>query len=338
MKRDKSIFLIVIQLLSITGLVVMNLMSQPQGIFRWVLFAVLLLATVFLLFIRSQFITQLKGMTAALARARGGNVSTRLLAKDDPLFNEVIFSINELIEQLDKLQVQTIKSEAARKSLLSNISHDIRTPLTSMIGYVDALKDDIAATREENQQYLGIISKKASALKDLIDEIFHLAKLDADEILLTPESLDFAEIVRESVIEFLPELKKVDMELNVRIPEEKCRIIADRLSLQRIINNIIRNAVQYGKDGKVLGIELTEDIKEFQLSIWDKGAGIAEEDLANVFERMYRADRSRNPLNGGSGLGLAIAKSLVEKNEGRIWAESEPGIKTSFILTFPKTK
>lgn len=336
MNHDKSILLIIVQLLIMTGLVMMEMTNEPQGIFRGVLFAVLFIITAILLFMRFRFMVKLKGIVKALKRAIAGNVNTRLLTNDDPLFSEVIFSINELIEQLDKVKVQTIKSEAARKSLLSNISHDIRTPLTSIIGYVDALKDDIAVSREERQAYVEVISKKANALKDLIDEIFHLAKLDANEIPLKPELLDFAEIARESVIEFLPDLKKVDMKLEVSIPEEKCLIVADCLSLRRIINNMIKNAIQYGKDGKVLGIKLIENTKEYQLNIWDKGVGISKDDAAKVFERMYRTERSRNPLHGGSGLGLAIAKALVEKNAGRIWVESKPGIKTTFSFTLPK--
>ncbi|MCY9513478.1 sensor histidine kinase [Paenibacillus apiarius] len=336
MKPDKSILLLVAQLLMMTGLIAMDLMNQPQGIFRGVLCTALFAITGILLFMRFQFMTKLRGMIAALKRAIGGNVNTRLLANDEPLYNEVIFSVNELIEQLDKVRVQTLKSEAARKSLLSNISHDIRTPLTSIIGYVDALSDDIAASSEEKQQYVAIISTKATALKNLIDEIFHLAKLDADEVPLQPETLDLAELAREAVIDFLPELKKADMELNVSIPEEKCLVTADRLSLRRIMNNMIKNAVQYGQHGKILGVELSEHATEYQLSIWDKGPGIPKDELTKVFERMYRTERSRNPLHGGSGLGLAIAKALVEKNGGEIWAESEPGRKTSFSFSVPR--
>ncbi|MED0669985.1 HAMP domain-containing sensor histidine kinase [Aneurinibacillus aneurinilyticus] len=336
MNRDKSTFLIILQLLIITSLIIMDLINQPQGNYRGALFAVLFITTGILLFMRLQFMAKLKGMAIDLKRAIHGNFNTRLLADDDHILAEAIFSINELIEQLDKFQVQTIKSEAVRKSLLSNISHDIRTPLTSIIGYVDALKDDIAASEEEKQEYLAIISKKANSLKQLIDEIFHMAKLDADEVPLKEESLDFAEIARESLIEFLPVLKKYDIELKVRIPEENCLIMADRLSLLRIIRNIINNAVQYGQEGKILGIELTETAREYQLLVWDRGPGISKVNLSRVFERMYRSDQSRNPLNGGSGLGLAIAKALVEKNRGRIWVESIPWEKTTFGFSIPK--
>ncbi|WP_409343200.1 sensor histidine kinase [Paenibacillus sp. MBLB4367] len=336
MKIDKIVLYLALQFLAVTGLVILDMTNQPPGIVRGVLFAALFILSGMLLLIRLRFLSKVKGMVEALNRAVRGNVNTRLLAKGDPAFDEVIFSINELIEQLDKLGVRTIKSEAARKSLLTNISHDIRTPLTSIIGYADALKDDIAASPELKREYVEIISRKAGALKELIEEIFHLAKLDADEAPMKPEAVDFAEIARESVIAFLPELQMAGMELQVSIPEGSCMVLADRLSMLRIVNNLMKNAVQYGAEGKAAGIELTEYNAEYELCVWDKGAGIAAEDLPRIFERMYRTDRSRSSGHGGSGLGLAIAKALVEKNGGVLLAESEPGRKTAFRFSIPK--
>lgn len=336
MKHDKTILLLSLQLLLLAGLILIKATNQPQSFLRGVLFIAFAAITVMLLLMRLRFKAKLAGMIDALKRAGSGNVNTRLLANDEPAVNELIFAINELIEQLDKIRVQTIKSEAARKSLLSNISHDIRTPLTSIIGYVDALNDDIAASRAEKLEYIGIISRKATALKQLIDEIFDLAKLDADEVPQRPQRLDLAEMARESVIEFLPALKQANMKLTVSIPEEKCLVTADRLSVQRVLNNLMKNAVQHGQQGEVLGVELTEHAGFYQLTIWDKGQGIPEGELTKVFDRMYRTERSRNPMYGGSGLGLAIAKALVEKNGGKIWVESEPGQKTSFTFSMPK--
>ena len=324
------------QLLLLTGLILIEAANQPQGFLHGALFIALAAITVMLLLMRLRFKAKLAGMIEVLRRACSGNVNTRLLANDEPVVNEFIFTINKLIDQLDKIRVQTIKSEAARKSLLSSISHDIRTPLTSIIGYVDALNDDIAASREEKLEYIGIISRKATALKQLIDEIFDLAKLDADEVPLRPETLDLAEMAREAVIEFLPVLKQTNMKLAACIPEEKCLVTADRFSVQRILNNIVKNAVQHGQQGEVLGVELREHAASYHLTIWDKGQGIPEDELTKVFERMYRTERSRNPMFGGSGLGLAIAKALVEKNGGNIWAESQPGQKTAFTISLPK--
>ncbi len=116
------------------------------------------------------------------------------------------------------------KSQKARKQLLSSISHDIRTPLTSIIGYIDALKDGIATSKEEELEYLEILSNKSNSLKQLVDEIFHMAKIDADELPFKEEQLDLSEITRETLIEFLPELSKYHIELKIDIPEKPCLI------------------------------------------------------------------------------------------------------------------
>lgn len=332
MKNDKVLYLISFQLIIITIL----LLIEMGHIFKLILFTVLFLITISLFLIRIHFIQSRQSIITSLQRAIRGNLHTRLYTTNDNSLDDVIFSINELISELEKVQVETIKSQEARKQLLSSISHDIRTPLTSIIGYVDALKDGIASSEDERREYLEILSKKSSSLKQLVDQIFNMAKLDADEFPIKKKSLDFAEITRESLIEFLPELSKHNIELQVHIPETPCPITADSLSLVRIIGNLIKNAIYYGKAGKVVGIELLETTSAYQLLIWDKGPGISNNDLENVFERMYRSDQSRNASHGGSGLGLAIAKALVEKNDGDIWVESIPWERTTFGFSIPK--
>ncbi|QHZ47550.1 sensor histidine kinase [Bacillus sp. NSP9.1] len=335
MLRDKKLLLLILQCAALAGLLFIHMKSASLGVYSITLFIILFGISALLFVMRLGFISRLKVIETELKRVADGNVRRRLLAKGDEPFHDIMLSINELIDKLEKIQINAAKSEAARKRLLSNISHDIRTPLTSIIGYVDALKDGVASSEAERREYLDILSKKSNSLKQLIDEMFNMAKLDANEIQLKTESFDLAEVARETLIDFLPELKKHDMELKVQIPETKCWVTADRLSLIRVLENIVRNGIHHGKEGKVLGIELTESEHEYQLLVWDQGPGIPESDIENVFERMYRRDRSRS-LDDGSGLGLAIAKSLVEKNRGRIWAKSVPWEKTTFAFSLPK--
>ncbi|WP_369900048.1 sensor histidine kinase [Bacillus manliponensis] len=335
MNHDKITLLIIIQFILITGAFFSEVNNQ-LSLAKLVLYGTLLFVTIVLLLLRIRFIRRLKQMTSEIRRAVNGNLKTRLFANEDDFFNEVMFATNELIEQLEKNQIQTIQSETERKRLLSSISHDIRTPLTSIIGYVDALKDGIADTDEERKEYLEIISRKSNNLKQLIDEIFNMAKLDADEIPMQLETIDVSEIIKEVLIEYLPEIKKNELELKLTLPETKCLIETDYLSIIRIIGNLIKNAILYGKGGKVLGIEIIETSQEFQILIWDHGPGILKCELDRVFERMYRGDQSRNSEQGGSGLGLAIAKALIEKNNGRIWVESVPWKRTVFGVAFCK--
>jgi signal transduction histidine kinase len=326
MKNDKVIYLLVLQFIIIIGFLIIDPHDPAQKRLKWFLFITILVITFTLLLIRILYHTQLKSMAMELQRIIDGNVNTRLLINQDKTLNEFVFSVNELIERLDKVQAMSIKSQATRKRILSSISHDIRTPLTSIIGYVDALKDNIAASEDEKQEYLEIIARKSYSLKQLLDELFELAKIDADEMILQIESL----------IEFLPRLENEGIDLKASIPEEKCPIMADRISLMRIISNLIINAVHYGKEGRVLGFELTEIDNDYHLQIWDQGPGISNDDIEKVFERMYRGDQSRKNLRGSSGLGLSIAKALVEKNQGKIWMESIPWKITKVSFSIPK--
>ncbi|HDR7327115.1 HAMP domain-containing histidine kinase [Bacillus cereus group sp. N18] len=331
MKTDKTLFLISLQLI-ICGL--LNIQMGPRV--KMPLFITLILITTYLFFSRIQFIQNHKSMNTKLSRVLNGNLQTRLFTSNDRSLHNIVFSINELIAELEKVRIEAKRYEKSRKQLLSSISHDIRTPLTSIIGYIDALKDGVAASEIEKQEYLKILYMKSNNLKHLVDEIFNMAKLDANEFPLKEEELDFSEVTREVLIDFLPELSKHNIELQVLIPESTCPIIADHLSLMRIIGNLIKNAIYYGKDGKTVGIELLETNTEYELLIWDKGPGIPKHDLQNIFERMYRSEQSRTSSFGSSGLGLSISKALVERNGGHIWVESIPWKRTTFGFSIPK--
>ncbi|PYI52491.1 sensor histidine kinase [Paenibacillus flagellatus] len=336
MSSGKGVLLLLLQGTAAAVLLLSELAGQPLGFGRGALFGVLFVCTIALLSGQLRFSSRLRRMKAELARARSGNWNARLLTNGDRSLDDVVFSVNEWIEKLEEIQIRTARSEAARKSLLSNISHDIRTPLSSIIGYADALKDDVAATPEQKKEYIEVISDKARSLKRVIDDMFQMAKLDADEMPLTMEPVDFAEVVRESLIEILPDVQLHGLELHVRLPDDPCVVEADRIGLLRLTGNILKNAVHYGRDGGAVGVEMSEGAEEVTLLIWDRGAGIAEADLPRVFERTYRTDRARRAQTGGSGLGLAIAKALADKHGGKLWAESVPGERTTFGLVLPK--
>ncbi|WP_159884571.1 sensor histidine kinase [Paenibacillus puerhi] len=339
MRREGNVpLLLLLQLMALAILAGMEILHKPPGIFGTGLWVLLFGVTGLLLAARLRWVRELENIVTHLQRVGQGNMNTRILVRNGHrAYLETVFAINALIEQLAAVQEQSVRSEAARKRLLSAISHDIRTPLTSMIGYMDALKDEVAASAEERRAYLDIISRKAASLKDLIEDMFELAKLDADDIVLRPEPLDLAEAAREAVIAWLPELQAKGIELKANLPDKPCRVEADSLVLQRILANLIKNAVQYGHDGHVLGIELgrREQDGDYELVVWDKGHGIPAQELPHIFERTYRASGSGGSLNGGSGLGLAIAKALVDKQGGRIWAQSEPEVRTAFGFTLP---
>lgn len=288
------------------------------------------------IYLNQRGLCSLKRVAEQVNRVACGNLNTRILVREEGIMADLACNFNKIIERLQQTDENQIVAEESRRKLMSNISHDIRTPLTSIIGYVDALKDGVATDEGERMEYIQIISEKSRKLKHLIDEIFHMAKLDSDDIAMDFQVHDIAEIVRESIIAFLPELNRHDIELKVDILEEKSLVYCDRLSIDRVLNNIIKNAMQYGGKERVIGIELISLESDYQINIWDKGPGIEEEHIPFIFERLYIKDKARKKNLGSSGLGLAIVKKLLEKHGGKIWVESIPYEKTVFSLTIPK--
>ncbi|MCC2375832.1 histidine kinase dimerization/phospho-acceptor domain-containing protein [Bacillus cereus group sp. MYBK222-1] len=210
MKTDKTLSLISLQLI-ICGL--LNIQMDPRV--KISLFITLILITMYLFFSRIQFIQHRKSIDTKLSRVLKGNLQARLFTSNDRSLHNIVFSINELIAELEKVRIEAKRSEESRKKLLSSISHDIRTPLTSIIGYIDALKDEVAASEIEKQEYLKILYMKSNNLKHLVDEIFNMAKLDANEFPLKEEELDFSEVTREVSLDTLRKANRKYIEFQV---------------------------------------------------------------------------------------------------------------------------
>lgn len=301
-----------------------------------VLDVLIIIFSIVKIYIKHKNLYKIKRMSEQVRRVASGNLNGRILVREDGLIGDLACNFNKIIEKLQMTCENEVLAEEARRKLMVNVSHDIRTPLTSIIGYVDALKDGMASGEEERQEYLDIISMKSKKLKQLIDEIFHMAKLDSDDITMDFQVHDIGEILREAIIEFLPEFNKEGIILKVDISDEKSLIYCDRLSIVRVLNNIIKNAVQYGGRENVIGIELMPLENDYQINIWDNGPGIEDEHIPFIFERLYIRDKARKKTLGSSGLGLAIVKKLIEKHDGEIWVESKPNEKTTFSFTIPK--
>lgn len=304
------------------------------------LFLVLIIIVLFVLIIYREISIRNKknNIITILNEVLEGNYNNRIVIKENDKDKDLIFYINNLIEELQLLYIKERRIDKERKELLSNISHDIRTPLTSIIGYVDALKDEKIHSTEEKKLYLKILSEKSNSLNRLTEDIFHMAKIDANELNINKEKLDINEITRTTLLEFLPRIEREDITININIPDKSYYIFADRLSVIRILNNIINNALQHGKEGKFLGVYIEDEKNSYKLMIWDKGPGIPSEIIDKIFDRLFKCDDSRNSCSNNHGLGLAITKKLIEQNGGNIKVYSEMEKKTEFILYFQKYK
>jgi signal transduction histidine kinase len=249
-----------------------------------------------------------------------------------------IFEINQLIDKYEQLKIVSEIKAKNSKQLLSNLSHDIRTPLTSIIGYIDAIKDGVVSSDEEMDQFIDILAMKANNLKELTDQIFNVARIDADDIGLNFEHVDLNEFLRHTMIDFLPQIEKNQMTLVNELNDQAFIVYADRVGLTRIFQNIIKNTIQHGKDGKVIGMSSSMANDYYRVIIWDKGKGIPKEKQNLIFERLYKVDDARKLASSNSGLGMAIAKKLVEKHKGNIFVKSQENAFTEFYVELPILK
>ncbi|APF26418.1 his Kinase A domain protein [Clostridium sporogenes] len=248
---------------------------------------------------------------------------------------ELVREINIFIDKYESISIDNKNYKDHHQKMISNISHDIRTPLTALMGYVDLLSDN-SITKEKKEEYINIIRERGTALKDLMEEFFQVAKLECNDVDITIEKFNISEIVRKNIITFMNEINERNITPEINIGDEEIFALGDKNYMSRIITNLISNSLKYGYEGKVIGIDLKEDNKWITLSIWDKGKGIDKNELPYIFDRLYTGEKSRNRSFQGSGLGLSIVKNMTQHMNGSITAQSIPYEKTIFTVNIPK--
>jgi len=248
-------------------------------------------------------------------------------------FEDMRLRLKELIE--NRLQY-----EEDIKELISNISHDLKTPLTAIKGYAEGLMDGVADTPKKQEKYLQTILSKANDMSILVDELAFYAKIDNNTVPYSFKDINIREYFDDCIEEISLDLEVKNIEVQYYNElEADTKVIADAEQIKRVINNIIGNAVKYlDKSKGKFQIRLHDIGNYIQVEIEDNGCGIRKADIPYIFERFYRADASRNSKKGGSGLGLAISKKIIEDHAGRIWAESEEGVGTTILFTLKKSE
>ncbi len=246
-------------------------------------------------------------------------------------FEEMRIHLKELIEV--KMQYETNSRE-----LLSNISHDLKTPLTTIKGYAEGIIDGVADSPEKIDRYIKTIYNKANDMTALVDELSMYARIDNNSLPYNFRIIEVNEYFDDCIDEltFEMEVKHIKLTYECQV-NTKCKMIIDTEQMKKVIHNIINNSEKYmDKEEGTIKVCVKEQGDFIQIEIEDNGAGIAERDLPNIFERFYRADMSRNSQKGGSGLGLAIVRKIIEEHGGSIWAVSEVGIGTTINFTVMK--
>lgn len=251
---------------------------------------------------------------------------------DNKVLMDLAAQINRLLENQRKVKVDYRRSEISSKKMLSNISHDIKTPMTVILGYLEIMRLNSSG---ENEMLLKV-EQKAQRVMELINQFFTLAKLEAGDTEITISKIDVCEACRENVLDFYELLTQREFQVDVDIPEEAVFVRGNKDALQRILFNLISNVVRYGSDGKYMGMFLRSDEKYIYIDVVDKGKGIERAFAQNVFERLFTMEDSRNREIQGNGLGLTIAQNLAHQLGGEITLESEPNVKTTFTVKLRK--
>ncbi|MGO0058896.1 ATP-binding protein [Brevibacillus fluminis] len=278
----------------------------------------------------------LGALKQATEQIKEGNLSFKLVPQTKDEIGALSVAFDEMRGKLKESIELQLQYEENRKELISNISHDLKTPITAIKGYVEGIKDGVANTPEKLDKYLTIIESKATAMDQLIEELFLFSKLDLKRLPFTFEQVDLNEYLQDCTEELQLELEKRGIAVTFQ-PSAKSPLLCtvDRDKLKRVITNIVGNSVKYmDREYGRITLAVQDEQEMVQVQIGDDGPGISAEALPFIFERFYRADQSRNTSTGGSGLGLAIAKQIIEEHGGRIWAESGPkrGTRISFTL------
>lgn len=240
--------------------------------------------------------------------------------------------INRLLEKHQKIRVDYQRSQLTSKKMLSNISHDIKTPMTVILGYLEIMQ----ISHADNAEMLTAVECKAQKVMELINQFFTLAKLEAGDTNIELSKIKINECCRENVLEFYELLTQKEILVDVEIPEHPIFVQGNKDSLQRILFNLISNGIRYGADGKYLGVSVRSDEKHVFIDITDKGKGIEKAFAKTVFDRLFTMEDSRNREIQGNGLGLTIAKNLTEQLGGELLLESEPNIRTTFTVKLRK--
>lgn len=284
-----------------------------------------------------QLLAQIKSVTRVTEEIRAGNLNQRYRVRTTQKDLEGLGgSLNRLVDHFQTEFERTRFLEEERKRMVANISHDLRTPLTSLLGYLEALHHDETLTPEERETFLDIAAQKGNALLVVLRDFFELAKLEANDAIIEIQRTNLAGIVPEVLVGFYPDFVEAGITPAVQIPHDPLYVRGDPDHLRRILNNLLANALRYGKDGQAIGVTLREEPDLVWVDVWDRGKGIPAPDLPHVFERLYTGETSRNTALQGSGLGLTITKSLIEKQGGRITVSSTPNEITVFSFCLPK--
>lgn len=331
----------IIQIYTYTENIIHSFMIRASRMAGSVIFILLLASALSFLWLYQSIVQPLEKLKTAAVNIRNGNLDFNVVQDTDDEIGEVCTAFEEMRIKLKEQIDVSMQYEKDSRELISNISHDLKTPITAIKGYVEGIRDGVADTPEKMKKYLRTIYNKASDMDALIDELFLYSKLDSNSMNYSFEKISVMEYFNDCMEEISLDLESRGINYSyINEVDEDTLIIADPEQLKRVINNIVGNSIKYMSDDRLgqIDFKIMDEPEYIQVSIKDNGKGIARKELPRIFERTYRTDASRNSKKGGSGLGLSIAKKIIEEHGGKIFANSVEGEGTTMSFVLRKHK
>jgi signal transduction histidine kinase len=311
-----------------------------QAFFVQLLFAITIILVITSLIITRQTYKSVAKpvwkLNEAMRQIAQGNLDYSIATEGTDEFSELCNNFDVMRRAVKETMESKVKFDQDNRELVSNISHDLKTPITSIKGYCEGIMDGVADTPEKTDRYIKTIYNKAIEMDRLINELTLYSQIDTNRIPYNFHRINVNDFFNDCVEEIGLDLESKNIKLTYsNYVESKTRIIADPEQLRRVINNIIGNSVKYmDKPDGAIDICIVDSNDSIQVEIEDNGKGIAAKDLPNIFDRFFRTDASRNSAQGGSGIGLSIVKKIIEDHGGYVWATGKEGEGTTihFVL------
>ncbi|MFE5317990.1 ATP-binding protein [Paenibacillus sp. NPDC056579] len=267
---------------------------------------------------KMRYVEELAGGLRIIAT---GNLSYRVIERSEDELGSLARDMNLMVEQLQQKIEEERRNERLKSELITNVSHDLRTPLTLIMGYLRLLHDKGYETQEQADSYVGIAYHKSEKLQSLIDDLFEYTKLSNHDVPMMKEGVAINELLDQLLEEFVTPAEEQQLTIQRHIPKEKILVKIDVDKMIRVFENLLTNAIKYSvKPGKIT-VMVKQDLRYVTIRFSNRSEMLEESEIKQLFDRFYRVDVSRSSNTGGSGLGLAIAKSIVESHDGAIWAE-----------------
>ncbi|WP_207649447.1 sensor histidine kinase [Anaeromicropila populeti] len=297
-----------------------------NSLYLYIIIAIVIGALLFVLFflvMTRKFTIYLKEIISGINEISLGNFEAKIMVNSNDEFALMADQINNMSRKINLLIKEERKAEEAKNELITSVAHDLRTPLTSIIGYLYLVSVNKNLEAEKKDKYIEIAYDKSKRLENLIEDLFRYTKYSSGEVKLYKEKINIVKFMEQMIEEFYPSVQEAELELEFYSNVKEGFIFADGERLARAIGNLMVNAIKYGRDGKVIRIKLEILEGNIKIAIVNYGAVIPKKDLDNIFDRFYRVDNSRSRETGGSGLGLTIAKRIITMHDGSIAVKSD---------------